>query len=249
MKAKGYLVFHLNLAFSSIEENERVDVIKKCYHSLLDLIEQTGIPIGIELTGWTLKQIELIDNTWVKRFKRLLSSGKCELIGSGYCQIIGPLVPFKVNEWNQRLGLDIYKEILDCKPNIILVNEMAFSSSLVDLYSNFGYKGLIMDRDNVRSALDRLNDKQIVTKIFEESFDVFLNRDQNAKLVYFDPPYDFFYSKQWALKPYSKAVKLGGYFMMEHPKREPRQVPEKLDGMSLIQTRKYGKSSISIFQA
>ncbi|CAI8317286.1 MAG: Uncharacterised protein [Cellvibrionales bacterium UBA7375] len=157
MKAKGYLVFHLNLAFSSIEENERVDVIKKCYHSLLDLIEQTGIPIGIELTGWTLKQIELIDNTWVKRFKRLLSSGKCELIGSGYCQIIGPLVPFKVNEWNQRLGLDIYKEILDCKPNIILVNEMAFSSSLVDLYSNFGYKGLIMDRDNVRSALDLEN--------------------------------------------------------------------------------------------
>lgn len=104
-------------------------------------------------------------------------------------------------------------------------------------------------RNNVRSALDRLNDKQIVTKIFEESFDIFLNRGQNAKLVYFDPPYDFFYSKQWALKPYSKAVKLGGYFMMEHPKREPRQVPEKLDGMSLIQTRKYGKSSISIFQA
>lgn len=157
MKKKGYLVFHLNLAFSSIEENARVDVIKNCYHSLLDLIEQTGIPIGIELTGWTLKQIELIDNTWIERFKILLSTGKCELIGSGYCQIIGPLVPYKVNEWNQRLGIEIYKEILGCRPNIILVNEMAFSSSLVDLYSSFGYKGLIMDRDNVRLALDLEN--------------------------------------------------------------------------------------------
>lgn len=104
-------------------------------------------------------------------------------------------------------------------------------------------------RSNVRSALDRLNNNQIDIKISEESFDVFLSRGYNARLVYFDPPYDFFYSKEWASKPYSNAVKSGGYFIMEHPKREPRQVPEKLDGMNLIQTRKYGKSSISIFQA
>jgi len=157
VKLKGYIVFHLNLAFSSIEKNVRADVIKTCYHSLLNLIEQTGIPIGIELTGWTLKQIEQIDNTWIERFKILLSTGKCELIGSGYCQIIGPLVPYKVNEWNQKLGIETYKEILGCRPNIILVNEMAFSSSLVDLYSSFGYKGIIMDRDNVRLALDLEN--------------------------------------------------------------------------------------------
>lgn len=154
MKPKGYLVFHLNLAFSSIEEDSRADVIKTCYHSLLDLIEQTGIPIGIELTGWTLKQIERIDRTWTERFKNLLSSGKCELVGSGYCQIIGPLVPSTVNEWNQKLGLDVYKSTLGCRPNIILVNEMAFSNSLIDLYSKFGYSGVITDRDNMRTALN-----------------------------------------------------------------------------------------------
>ena len=57
MMPKGYLIFHLNLAFSSIEEDRWADVITTCYHPLLDLIEKTGIPIGIELTGWTLKQI------------------------------------------------------------------------------------------------------------------------------------------------------------------------------------------------
>ncbi|MDA7563039.1 glycoside hydrolase family 57 [Gammaproteobacteria bacterium] len=154
MKPKGYLVFHLNLAFSSIEEDSRADVIKSCYHSLLDLIEQTGVPIGIELTGWTLKQIERIDSSWIERFKNLLSSGKCELVGSGYCQIIGPLVPSTVNNWNQRLGLDVYKSTLGCRPNIILVNEMAFSSSLIDLYSKFNYSGVITDRDNMRTALN-----------------------------------------------------------------------------------------------
>ncbi len=59
------------------------------------------------------------------------------MIGSGYCQIIGPLVPYKVNEWNQRLGIETYEQILDCRPNIVLVNEMTYSSSLVDLYKQF----------------------------------------------------------------------------------------------------------------
>jgi hypothetical protein len=153
LKPKGYVVFHLNLAFSSIEEEAWAGVIETCYHPLLDLIEKTGIPIGIELTGWTLKQIERIDIAWIKRFKVLIKSGSCELIGSGYCQIIGPLVPYKVNEWNQKLGIDSYKKILGCRPEIVLVNEMAFSSSLVDLYSRFGYRGFIMDRDNIRLAL------------------------------------------------------------------------------------------------
>ena len=61
MNPKGYLIFHLNLAFSSIEEEARPEVIKKCYYPLLELVKQTGIPIGLELTGWTLKQIVSID--------------------------------------------------------------------------------------------------------------------------------------------------------------------------------------------
>jgi hypothetical protein len=153
MKPKGYLVFHLNLAFSSIEEEAWLDVIQTCYHPLLDLVEKTGVPIGIELTGWTLKQIESVDISWIKRLKVLLNTGKCELIGSGYCQIVGPLAPYKVNEWNQKLGLEAYKKIADYRPEIVLVNEMAFSNSMVDLYKQFNYKGLIMDRDNIRLSL------------------------------------------------------------------------------------------------
>jgi hypothetical protein len=153
VKPKGYLFFHLNLAFSSIEEEAWADVIRTCYHPLLDLIEKTGIPIGVELTGWTLKQIERIDITWIERFKKLLNSNSCELIGSGYCQIIGPLVPYKVNEWNQKIGLQEYNRILGVRPQVALVNEMAYSNSLVELYTQFGYKGFIMDRDNIRLAL------------------------------------------------------------------------------------------------
>jgi hypothetical protein len=155
MNPKGYLIFHLNLAFSSIEEEARPEVIKKCYYPLLELVEQTGIPIGIELTGWTLQEIRRLDPKWVSTFSAMLEKEECELIGSGWTQMIGPLVPMKVNQWNQKLGVKAYKKILGQVPQIVLVNEMAYSSGMVDVYAEAGYQGIVMDRDNVRLALGK----------------------------------------------------------------------------------------------
>jgi hypothetical protein len=152
--ANAYLIFHLNLAFSSIEEEKRPTVIKNCYWPLLQLVEKTGICIGIELSGWTLQQIHKIDENWVLKFKELIHSGKCELIGSGWSQIIGPLVPYEVNIWNQKLAIDYYNCVLQISPRIVLVNEMAFSTSLIDIYKEVGYEAIVMDRDNIRLALN-----------------------------------------------------------------------------------------------
>jgi len=150
---KAFQIYHLNLAFSSIPAEARSDVIGRCYWPLLRLAEALHIPIGIELTGWTLAQIRQLAPDWVVRFKAMLEAGQCELIGSGWTQIIGPVVPAAVNIWNQRLGLEAYTSLLGQRPRLALVNEMAFSSSLVNLYHEAGYDGLIMDRDNVRLAL------------------------------------------------------------------------------------------------
>jgi len=152
--AQGYLIFHLNLAFSSIKAESRPEVVKRCYWPLLSLAEDSEIPIGIELTGWTLQQIAAIDPTWIAQFRQALKAGHCELIGSGWSQIIGPLIPYRVNQWNQELGLKAYQEMLHARPAVALVNEMAFSSGMVDLYAEAGYRGIVMDRDNVRLALD-----------------------------------------------------------------------------------------------
>jgi hypothetical protein len=158
----GYIIFHLNLAFSSIEENKRKDVINNCYWPMLKLIENTNICIGVELTGWTLKQILIIDKKWVEKFKYLLSENKCELIGSGWSQLIGPLVPYEVNIWNHKIALEYYQKVLKVMPTIVLVNEMAFSTSLVDIYKEVGYQGFVMDRDNVILALGLENKDDII---------------------------------------------------------------------------------------
>jgi hypothetical protein len=142
-----FSVFHLNLAFSSIEEKDRGEVITRCYWPLLALAAAHG-PIGIEATGFTLEEIQARDSAWIARLKDLIKSGKAELIGSGYAQLIGPLVPSAVVAANLRLGNKVYERLLDVRPALALVNEQAFSGGLVGHYLDAGYDALLMDWDN-----------------------------------------------------------------------------------------------------
>ncbi len=146
-----FALFHLNLAFSSIEEEQRDDVIARCYWPLLRLAEKFG-PIGIEATGFTLEEIAKRDPAWIERFKGLLNDGRAELIGSGYAQMIGPLVPARVTEANLRIGNTIYQRLLGVTPTLALVNEQAYAAGLVGRYLDASYRGLLMDWDNPGAA-------------------------------------------------------------------------------------------------
>jgi len=146
-----FALFHLNLAFSSIEEEQRGEVIARCYCPLLRLAEKFG-PIGIEATGYTLEEISRRDPEWIGRARALIASGRVELIGSGYSQMIGPLVPARVTEANLRIGNDVYERLLGTKPRVALVNEQAYSAGLVGLYLDAGYSALAMDWDNPGTA-------------------------------------------------------------------------------------------------
>src|SRR5580698_7122635 len=90
-----FAFFHLNLAFSSIEEERRNEVIKRCYWPILGLAEAHP-HIGIEVSGYTLEEIARRDPSWIAKARQLIASNRIELIGSGYSQMIGPLVPAKV---------------------------------------------------------------------------------------------------------------------------------------------------------
>lgn len=146
---KLYSIFHLNLMFSSLEEESRRTVINQCYWPILNLSAK-GYKIGVEMTGYTLELIMSLDPLWVEKFKILLNDNKIELIGSGYTQVIGPLVPSELNDWNQKLGMEMYYNLLGVKPKIVLVNEMAFSSGIIEHYINNGYKAIIMEWNNPR---------------------------------------------------------------------------------------------------
>ncbi len=147
-----FSVFHLNLAFSSIEEDQRALVIDRCYWPLLDLVRRRGLPLGIEAPGYTLEAIEAIDPGWIASLRELIGSGGCEFVGSGYAQLIGPLVPAALVAANLRLGQETYRRLLGLEPSLALVNEQAYSASLVQHYLDAGYRALVMEWDNPYSA-------------------------------------------------------------------------------------------------
>ena len=158
MTVSLYVIFHLNIAFSAIDDVERPTVIDQCYWPLLRLARD-GIPIALEATGYTLETINKIDPEWIVEFKQLLANKKCELLASGDSQIIGPLVPALVNEKNLSLGQKTYKSLLNFSPNIAYINEQAFSAGLLDIYINAGYETVVVEYDNIFSNVHTWDEK------------------------------------------------------------------------------------------
>jgi hypothetical protein len=145
-------LFHLNLAFSSLEEEAHAEVIRRCYRPLLELAPRTGFPIALEATGWTLQRIAELDPEWIELARELLAEGRAEFIGSAHAQCAAPLLPAEVNAWNLRLGREVYLELLGVSPRIALVCEQVYSPGLVPLYLDAGYEALIVDWDNAQRS-------------------------------------------------------------------------------------------------
>jgi hypothetical protein len=139
---------HLNLAFSSIEEEQRPIVIERCYWPLLRLAKRFNLPLGIEASGYTLECIAELDPSCLAELRRLVTEGLCEFIGSGYAQVIGPLLPAEANVANLRCGSEVYERLLGFRPRLALVNEQAYASGLVPLYLESGYDAVVMEWNN-----------------------------------------------------------------------------------------------------
>jgi hypothetical protein len=141
-------LFHLNLAYSSLEEEARARVVEACYRPLLALPERTGFPVAIEATGWTLERIAELDPGWLAEARELIAGGRLELVGSGHSQCAAPLLPAEVNASNLELGLDDYERLLGVRPRLALVCEQAYAPGLVELYAEAGFAGIVADWDN-----------------------------------------------------------------------------------------------------
>jgi len=151
MRFSGILLFHLNLCYSSISKDRRPEVVARCYWPLLGLLDQVpGLKLAIEASGHTLELIDGIDPGWIERLRLEVARGRVEFVGSGDTQLIGPLVPSRVNRWNQRLGQKTYEGLLGAPSVTALVNEMAWSQGMVDHYLDAGYETVVMEWNNPR---------------------------------------------------------------------------------------------------
>ncbi len=139
-----YLIFHHNLAFSSIPEEHYPYLIDSVYSHFLDLVED-GYPLSLEFTGETLEIINKLRPEYLERLYNAWAAGYCEVIGSSYSQAISPLIPAEVNRWNLKFGHEVYKKLLGRIPTIAYLNEQVYSESMPNLYKEFGVQAIIFD--------------------------------------------------------------------------------------------------------
>ena len=104
MKKNSFLFFHFNLFFSSVDKSSRKLIIKNCYYPILNIAEIYNIPINIEASATTLLEIQKIDKEFIKLLNKLIRVRKIYFVGSGFNQIIAPLVPFEVTCKNLQIG-------------------------------------------------------------------------------------------------------------------------------------------------
>ena len=102
-------------------------LLKNVIGPLLKLAEN-GFKVGIEAPALTLEIIQSLDLDWLNALSQLITENKIEFIGSGYAQIIGPLMCLSRREFmeSRRVGKSVYNKLLGIKPRYIwYVNEQA----------------------------------------------------------------------------------------------------------------------------
>ena len=65
-----FIFFHLNLFFSSLEKEDRKKVIQSCYEPIIELVEKTNIPIGLEVSAMTLLEIKKLKPNFIRKLKQ-----------------------------------------------------------------------------------------------------------------------------------------------------------------------------------
>ncbi len=141
---QGYLLFHLNILFSSISEKDYPKIIEKCYWPILRLCERQNIPVNVELSKVTYDIINQIDPLWIDKLHDLSQLKLVEIVQCGYTQLIGPLVPEKLLLANLCNGIETNN-----KKNTFLVNEMALDFKTLKSYRELGIARIIFEEESI----------------------------------------------------------------------------------------------------
>ena len=134
------------------QSNERIfkKVAEKSYHPMLDLLEKNlkkypDFKVSFSVTGTWLEQAEKWDPTLIKQLRRMVATGKTEIVGETYYHSLSFF--YDLNEFEDQVSLhaDKIKRLLGVTPRVFRNTEFAYNDNLAHWAEKKGYTGILAE--------------------------------------------------------------------------------------------------------
>jgi alpha-amylase/alpha-mannosidase (GH57 family) len=144
---KYITIFHANLNYAYLTEDQYEFVIRRAYEMILDTMQTCfpGVRFVFEASGYTLEQIAQKTPDVLEKLKAAIAGGRCEFMGSPYAHPMLPNFPKEDGIWSIRFSNQTYESLLGFRPKSFWNPECGWRSYVPEQVMETGYRNLIGD--------------------------------------------------------------------------------------------------------
>lgn len=132
--------------------NERVfrKVSEKSYRPMNALLEKMlhehpGFKLSLSITGTFIDQAELWAPDVLESFKRLVATGRVEIVSETYYHSLAFFYSLEEFERQVRMHRDKIRELFGVETSVFRNTELAYNDSLAKWADEYGYKGILAE--------------------------------------------------------------------------------------------------------
>ena len=133
-------------------DNETIfhKVAKKCYYPtnslLLELLQKyPDFKISFSLSGVFLEQAMQFDPQIIESFKKLVDTGRCEILSETYYHSLAFLFSKKEFKFQVNKHKKLVKKLFGVTPKVFRNTELIYNNELAKTVEEMGYKGIITE--------------------------------------------------------------------------------------------------------
>jgi alpha-amylase len=134
------------------DNNERVfeKVAKKSYRPMLSVLEKClhtypGFKFSLSITGTFLEQAEAWSSDIIDTLKRLVSTGRVEIVAETYYHSLAFFYDRSEFETQVRMHQDKIREVFGVDTKVFRNTELSYNNDLAKWAENFGFNGILAE--------------------------------------------------------------------------------------------------------
>lgn len=152
---KYVTIFHANLNYAYLTEDQYGFVIREAYEMTFDTMRERfpGTKYVFEASGYTIEMMAKHRPESIEKLKLAVERGECEFMGSPYAHPMLPNFPKKDGAWSLEFSHRAYEKYLGFRPVSFWNPECGWRDYVAEQVKEAGYKYLTGDFESYSRAL------------------------------------------------------------------------------------------------